>query len=117
MFKLWEFVHECDNYLCASRFMLIKKIIWLWCNCGIDWKIVLLYTLTHFYAWTMMTMTILLFWMKCYFHEHTMNMMWKVYSQIDDSKVEMTFSPNESMRYYDTMFVRVPSLFFLWTWT
>ena len=50
---------------------------------------------------TIMTMMILLYWMNDYSHEHTMNMMWKFYSHIDNSKVEMTFSPNESMSYYD----------------
>ena len=34
-----------------------------------------------------------------------MNMTWKVYSYIYDSKVERLFSPIESMSYYETMFV------------
>jgi len=37
--------------------------------------------------------------LKGYSHEHTMNMMWKVYSNNDDSKVERLFSPLESMSY------------------
>lgn len=70
------------------------------------------HTFTLYYAWTITTMMILWLWMKDYSHEHTMDMMWKVYSRIDGSKVEKTFSPNESMRYYDVMLVGVPSAFF-----
>ena len=36
-------------------------------------------------------------------------MMWKIYSHIDGSKVKRTFSPNESMSYYDTILVWVSS--------
>lgn len=50
------------------------------------------------YAWYVKTMIVLWCWIKGYSHEHTIDMMWKVFSHVGESKVWWTFSPNESMR-------------------
>lgn len=54
----------------------------------IVYDMIWLCTIWYDYVWYVMTMVVLLCWMKGYSHEHITNIMWKVYSHVDDSKVK-----------------------------